>query len=176
MAQGCCTASGSKGNASDEPLSRVVKPSPSRRKSTRKPSIRAMSAAVQAARTERKIIGGCQPFQARSRPVTLLQTGAPRCSHVMISGVHRAAVWLVRLAQSCGPNGSLRLWGFPVSVACCAERRWPFLRGAPKCIRCAIALTWNDFLKAVTKLGKMKPTLSIPVLALIFTPHHGCRM
>ena len=51
-----------------------------------------------------------------------------------------------------------------------------YFRGVPKCIRCAMTLTWNDFLKAVTKLDKMNPTLSILVLARIFTRPRGCRM
>jgi hypothetical protein len=64
-----------------------------------------------------------------------------------------AAAWLVRLAQSCGPNGSLRLRSCAIAALCLSQRFRPFLRGVPKCIRCGITLTWHNLSKTVTKLG-----------------------
>ena len=60
---------------------------------------------------DRRVPTGRPTFYARNRTVMLLQTGAPRCSLLMLSGGHRAAARLVRLAQTYGSNGSLRPWG-----------------------------------------------------------------
>ncbi|MFP1646605.1 invasin domain 3-containing protein [Pontitalea aquivivens] len=61
-----------------------------------------------------------------------------------------AIVRFKRITSVMGPARLIRALS-PASLA--------YLRGVPKCIRCAMTLTWNDFLKAVTKLGKMNPTL-----------------
>ena len=109
------------------------------------------------ARKVRRVPTERSASHARNRAVTLLKTGWPRCSHIVILGVHRVAARLVRLVQSCGSNASLQLqWNArlsralsPASLAC--------LRGVPNCIHCPIKLTWNKFLKDVTKLDKMNP-------------------
>lgn len=94
----------------------------------------------------------------------------------MISGVDRAAARLVRLVQSGGSNGSLRFWGNACLSRALSLASLAFPeRGAKMCtLRHHVDLQY--FLMALTKLGKMNPTLSILVLARKFTLRHEYTM